>query len=154
MNGLKRNIAAASVCLVSAVSAAGAYGAEPSMKPQAIVTQAQAALYPVAFNNVQGLVSTLILTTVSEQGSYLVCRDLTDQNCVALDVPAGVSAHTMDELGVAAGGVSLLAIIAADANTQGVASLVVQSQAGGIDFPPSYTLSNSNTPAPGESPSP
>lgn len=125
------------------------------MKPQAIVTQAQAALYPVAFNNVQGLVSTLILTTVSEQGSYLVCRDLTDQNCVALEnVPAGVSAHTMDELGVPAGAASLLAIIATDANTQGIASLVVQSQNGGIDFPPSYTLSNSNAPESGQSSSP
>jgi len=112
---------------------------ERTINPRALITPAIASVYPVAPNNFQGMNSTLLLTTLSQQGNYLVCRGLPESAdaCVPLEgLPQGVSSHTMQELGVPDSGAEFLIILATDAETQGIGSLVVQTQAGGLSFAP------------------
>lgn len=144
MNRIDRSIGTGAFLLIAGVSGLSAADEEITLAPQAVVFEGQAALYPVAFNNAQGLNSVLVLTTLSEQGNYIVCRDLSGSpdQCISLQqLPSGVSAHTMDELGIASGSAGMVVVQAVDAATEGIASLVVQSPAGGVDFPPSYTVS-------------
>lgn len=107
--------------------------------PKALITSGIASFYPVAPNNFEGMNSVLLLTTLSQEGNYVVCRGLPESadDCVPLDgLPQGVSSHTMQELGVADSSAEFLIILAADAATEGIGSLVVQTQAGGLSFAP------------------
>ncbi|QKT03378.1 hypothetical protein HUS23_05955 [Ectothiorhodospiraceae bacterium 2226] len=110
-----------------------------SQVERSVITDASFDFYPAVL--VEGYASTLIISTLSDEGNYEVCslQGPGEGACVEVrGLPRGVVQRPVADFGLAANG--MLVVQSTDAQTVGVTSLLVEHASGAFDLIDPYTL--------------
>lgn len=109
---------------------------EPPAKRSLVIGPDQADFYPIAFHNVNGLSSSIILTTLSSVGNYLICvRNSTNfaSTCSPFSFPAGQVTLDVSGLGLQ-NSTGIIQIQPTDSTTFGASIQLVQNASGSVSF--------------------
>ncbi len=119
------------ILLLSFVTSAAFAMSDKAVQPSFIDGGSELSdFYTLVFNNEAGFTSTLYISTLSAVGNYDICTLVGNRDsCSLVSAGHGVTAFTMEELGIP-NGTALMVVNPADTTTLGSSMLVMQNAAG------------------------